>query len=619
MTNHEGPYMFFMRCSSLLLSALFLCACSFDNRSVTVGSASIKLPEGTAEGTSPSACGSNSSAGGRVYRVQIPSTIDEQPIVFQVFEPDVIDCSAKHALVLEGHGYAGSRQTAKSSGPLMGAPIGPYTAAGFAVISIDQRGHGESGGTIRVMDPAFEGRDLATVLDWAEQHLDYLRYRDGNLLVGSIGGSYGGGYQMLLWETDPKARLDAMVPTITWNDLAYSLSPGDVAKSFWLAFLGSGGDINTRGRQDPYLRAALLNAAATGRMPEEAKKQFFAHSPAYFCGQDYYSYGDLKGTKSDGADFATSSLTSSLPITSGLFEVTKSPLRSFNKVDALLFQGNRDNLFNINEAYHNFQCLKKGGGDVRLLTVENGHGTVTPDLGLIYEALAVKGVPISENCGPVNGTEATIAWFNEKLLGKGRADDVIRSGKKICLSLQTNDAVLLDQMPVGGKEFPVELPGGIPVAVTLGQLIPTVVPLASVTEISEVVGGIPRLSVNVASGLPGIDTLCQKSTDPFLRLATCDATVFVGLGIMTLSTSGKPPLVPELIDNQVMPLRGLGDHEVDLVGIGERLHKGDQLVLLVYGTAPIFAGTSSRDPLSAVVTLKGKVSVPLLGDLPNFK
>lgn len=609
--------MIVFRFSLLLLSAVILGACSNPSTSSVESARNIKLPEGTAEGTRPSACGSSPSAGGRIYRVQIPSTIDQEPIVFQVFEPDVIDCSAKHALVLEGHGYAGSRQTEKSS-TLLGPSIGPFTEAGYAAISIDQRGHGESGGTIRVMDPAFEGRDIATVLDWAEQHLDYLKYRDGNLVVGSIGGSYGGGFQMLLWLTDPKARLDAIVPSITWNDLAYSLSPGDVAKSFWLAFLGSGGDINTRGRQDPYVRNTLINSAATGRMPEEAKKQFFAHSPAYYCGQDYYKYGDLKGLKSEGLDFATSPLTSQLPFTTGFFEVTKSPLRTFNKVDALLFQGNRDNLFNLNEAFHNYQCLKKGGGDVRMLTFESGHGTVTPDLGLVYETLAVKGVPISTNCGPINETEATIAWFNEKLLGKGNADDVIRSGKKFCLTLQTNDAVLLDQMPIGGKEFPVELPGGLPVPVTIGQLVPTVVPLTSISEISEVVGGIAKLSVNLASGVPGIDALCQMATDPFLRLATCDATVFVGLGVMTVSTSGKPPLVPELIDNQVMPLRGLGDHEVELVGVGERLRQGDQLVLLVYGSAPIFAGTSSRDPLSAVVTLKGKVLVPLLGDLPTF-
>jgi len=607
-----------LKLSVLVLAALVVGGCGAGNGGGTSVGARTQIEQGTPPGISPQACGASRSPGGRVYRVQIPSLIDGEAITFQVFEPDVLDCNSKHALLVEGHGYAGSRQTEKSTSVEgLGPSIGPYTAAGYAVISIDQRGHGESGGTVRVMDPDFEGRDVATILDWAEANLDYLRYRDNNLLLGSIGGSYGGGFQMMLWATDPKGRLDAMVPEITWNDLPNSLSPGNVSKAFWLGFLGSGGDINTNGRQDPYIRSVLLNSLASGQMPEAARKQLFAHSPAYFCGQDRYGYGNLQGTSSDGSDFPLGPLTAGLPLTANTFSVTRAPLKTFNKVDALVFQSPRDNLFNFNEGYHNFECLKKGGGDVRLLTSENGHGTLGLDLGLPTQVLATGALP-QNSCGPINPVEATLAWFDEKLLGKGNADSVIVSGKKVCMSLANNDAVAVDQVKLGGTEFDVLLPGGLPIPVVIGQLAPVVIPLKSIDQSSEVLAGIPRLNVSVGFGNAALDELCSQPIDPLLRLGSCDSTVFVGLGVVTLSGSGKIPVIPELIDNQVIPLRGFGQHSVDMVGVAERLNQGDQLVLLVYGASPIYVAMSSRDPLAALVTVQGTVQVPLLGNLPKL-
>lgn len=574
------------------------------------------LPMGTADGIAPASCRSGKTEGGQVYRVEIPSRVDGESIVFQVFEPDTLNCGEKHALILEGHGYSGSRQTDKSGGqsPLsFGAPVGDLTQAGYAVISIDQRGHGESGGTVRVMDPEFEGQDLVAIIDWAEQHLDFLKYRDGNLLLGAIGGSYGGGYQMLLWETDPSQRMDAMVPEITWNDLPYSLNPGNVVKSYWALFLAGAGDALTQGRQDPFIRATLLDGVATGVFPADALPQFGAHSPAYFCGQ---GYSDMKGVTADGSTYVLAPLASNLPPTSGVFSISRSPLKRFQKVDALLFQGMRDHLFNFNEAYHNYQCLQRGGGDVRLLSYETGHGALSPDVGLVSQAVQVQGIPLSRNCGSVDATAATLAWFNEKLLGKGNADSAIPSGKNVCISLTQKDAVAVPQVTVGGTELPVAMPGSLPVPVTLGQLAPTIVPLTSVAEGTNVLAGIPHLKVKVSRGAAELDALCQDAQEPLFRLGSCDSTVFVGLGLITASASGKIPLLPELIDNQVMPLRGFGDFDVDMVGVGERLHAGDQLVLLVYGNSPTFVATSSRDLSTAIVTISGTVRLPLLGDLP---
>lgn len=52
------------------------------------------------------------------------------------------------------------------------------------------------------------------------------------------------------------------------------------------------------------------------------------------------------------------------------YDVAPTP---FAEVDVLLTQGMRDTLFNFNEAWRNFECLKASGGDVRLLTHQTGH------------------------------------------------------------------------------------------------------------------------------------------------------------------------------------------------------------------------------------------------------
>ncbi|MBD3640361.1 MAG: peptidase S15, partial [Marinobacter sp.] len=168
------------------------------------------LPDSIAEQVAASCSEGTDLTGGRSYRVQMPSRVDGAAVVFQVFEPTQFDCQTRHPLILQGHGFSGSRSTEAGSDPL--APIEPLIDAGYTVISIDQRGHGESGGTIRVMDPDLEGQDLVQIVDWAEANLDYLKYERDNLLLGGIGGSYGGGFQYLLYNVDPDQRMDAMVP-----------------------------------------------------------------------------------------------------------------------------------------------------------------------------------------------------------------------------------------------------------------------------------------------------------------------------------------------------------------------------------------------------------------------
>lgn len=549
-------------------------------------------------------------AGGRAYQVIFPSRVDGENVSIQIHEPDVIDCNARHALLLEGHGYSGSRQTAVGS-------FAQFTSAGYAVISIDQRGSPDSGGTVRVMDPDFEGEDLVAIVDWAEQHLDYLRYRDGNLLLGSMGSSYGGMYQYLLLNKDPDRRLDAIIPEIAPHDLTYSLNPNGVVKSYWALVLGGVGDVGTQLGQDSIIRSTLLEGGITGKFPDAALPFFAYHSMRYFCENPR----DL--TPEDGADtssYLLDPLFQLLPLTAnGEFSVITPSQRRVPRVDALIWQGPRDDLFNLNEAWRNYECLAEAGGDVRLLTYSFGHHFLSPtNLGLPLQVLNTLASPLNTNCGSISRDAASLAWFNEKLLGIGNADDVITSGRDMCFSLTEGDAVQIPQMPVGGESFPVELPGGLPVPVVIANPLPVIVPLTTAGAGSEVVAGIPTATLTLTRGNEALDALCQEETDPLLRLGTCDTTVFVGLGVVRTGLGELLPLVPDLLEEQVQPIRGLGTHEVELVGVAERIAEGDQIVLLLYGLSDAFIVSSSRDVTVPVVLVSGSVNLPLQGDLPNI-
>ncbi|MDX1589727.1 MAG: CocE/NonD family hydrolase [Oleiphilaceae bacterium] len=566
------------------------------------------MPVATTE-VDPMACGNN-EAGGRSYRVEVPSRVDGAAIVFQVLEPAQIDCRNGSPLILQGHGFSGSRTTEASG------EVGMLTEAGYTVISIDQRGHGESGGTVRVMDPDFEGEDLVQIVDWAEGNLDYLAYRGNDLMLGGVGSSYGGGFQYLLYHVDPDERMDAMVPDITWHNLLYSLNPGDVTKNHWLLFFSGTGDTNTDFGMDPFIRSSLVDGLLQGRFPEAALDFFYYHGPGYFMDN---SRGVSVFDSGNSQEYLLDPLTGRVPVTSDGRYIIKTPMADPYPVDVLMFQSTRDTLFPFNDAFDNYRVYSAAGGDVRLLTHSSGHELLSPNFGKVQEtlasldfyggALADGSIDSLSNCGSISKPAATLAWFDEKLRGQGKADDVITTGDQICYTLRPGDAVSAPRVTVGGQSFPVTGLSGDEGAVTAlagPNPLPTIVELVELPE-DGVIAGIPTADLSLSLGDEALDSQCMDEGTPLVHLGSCDAILFAGVGVIR---AGNP--VPELIDEQVFPLRGLGRHEVDLTGIAERLETGDRLVLMLYGQHPTFVGAHSRDLTSYQLQVSGSVRLPLL-------
>jgi ABC-2 type transport system ATP-binding protein len=576
-----------------------LCGCGSSGSSPIAASANApgvadslaNTPSPTFTGTVPASPTSGSRAG-TYYTIDLIGEKTGDTVGITVFEPTTLVAGQKYPLVLHSHGYSASRQMSTTTDPvsslLSPGNIDSLLAAGYGAISISERGSDESTGTIRVMDPDFEGHDLISVLDWAEHNLDWLMYGpsvDGsdphNLVVGSIGGSYGGMYQYLINNIDPKHRLDAMVPQISPSDLTYSLFPNNTIKAAWDLILFGIGDTAgqglDRGHTDPFITSFFIQGLSSNQISQDGRDFFYYHSNAYFC---------------NGQTVATNGGPGTVP--------GYPPIHS-GQINALIFQGFRDTLFTFNNAYENYSCLKQGGGDVRLLSYQYGHNAlqVVPDPGVLLYQPPLDF--LDTNCGNVNVDTATIAFFDQYLKGiPGAADKVVPT--QPCLSLTKGDAVLVDSVMTGEVGTEVDIPSTVVVAGGPPD-VPVSVPLGiTAGSTGEVIGGIPRLEVDVepvVSALPG------------------EPIIFVGIG----QTHNGVPGVYDLVDNQITPLRGAGQHAVDLVGVASRLAPGDTLALLIYGAHDQYDVTGSVNlgsPAVVPVTVTGKVWVPMLGALPNI-
>ncbi|HEX4879916.1 MAG TPA: CocE/NonD family hydrolase [Limnobacter sp.] len=582
-----------------------------------------------------SAGGATPRAGGGSYSVSLQSASGHN-IAFTVFEPSKFNCEQGNPLVLEGHGYGGSR--ASTPRGIMPSLI----EAGAGVISIDQRGFGDSGGTVRVMDPDFEGQDLLQILDWAEANLDWLRYsnaqpagqRKFNPVIGATGGSYGGGYQLLIHNVDPLNRLDALTPDITWNDLRYSLNPGGaygikdfsaaegqispvgVVKSGWALLLVAGGEagslspklqagqpqaLQTSG-QDFLIRETLLRGATANRFPAGALEFFRYHSPSYWC----------------DAEVAREQTFLRESVTPGLAQKKPAP------VDILFTQGFRDTLFNFNEAWHNFKCYRgledaKGRkADVRLLTHQSGHilpisPGMVPGLADLAEQGAQNGLNEIEfqkpggpfACGSLGIADAQFAFLVDKLFTaaeaqkiktdtQSKAFDMLASNKgKVCMSLaddvgqgeaSENAAIWLDEDKVLAKLGPQAK--GLATASELEPIAVDFVPGDPLNTLTSAVAGILRypfapavVPIDLPAGvttIAGIPTGTLEIAPPadMLMNPACTpllaATGMSPIGLLGLEPACDPMVFVGLGVNRNGAWRLVDDQVTPIRGFGKR-------------------------------------------------
>jgi pimeloyl-ACP methyl ester carboxylesterase len=510
--------------------------------------------------------------------------------------------------IVQSHGLGGSRITELAAdGTLYPEDPGldaidelaaalPYYD--YVVLSVDQRGHGESqpqngGGWARVNDPRYEVQDMRALLDWAWEHAGELQIQREehsgiarDIKVGTLGYSYGGGYQLALAALD--GRIDALVPVATWHNLFYSLLVDGVSKQSWVQtlclFIVTPSDGATRGTIDTPLMRTLCNNAAirdplafqirtlddllatvSGEYQQprpvaeaELMEFFDTHSPSY-----------LRKQERAGQPWG--------------FGESRARMRP---VPTLLVQGNRDGLFNLTDAYWNLRYLREAGADARLLTMDSGH--LSPALG------QVDG---SANCGALKGVQAILGWFDDKL--KGRAPAPADELPPVCLSVQATPgapasaelAVELPSLPIGNPAGAGTLPvraEKIEISLAATDGLPRFVPLATVPGPGYVLGGIP--SIGHSTVTPG-------------ALATHQAIAIFGVGVKRgPRTFLVDDQVTALLEGSTSSNRFVEEGDPILMpGIGEVLEAGDEIGLLFYEQHPQYAVVPSLTVLTTLL------------------
>jgi ABC-2 type transport system ATP-binding protein len=314
--------------------------------------------------------------------------------------------------ILTTNGFGGSKDDQ--------AGIARYLAAqDYAVLSYSGLGFGGSGCKITLDDPDWDGqaaRQLVSFLGGAtgiayadaahtqplpsvdnviHDPVDHAGGHDAHdPRVGMIGGSYGGEVQFAAASVDP--RIDTLVPLITWNDLAYSLTPNNtdfrtgvtsatpgVTKLTWpLLFFTDG---------------ALLDSA-TGFTYDPSRVIGCPNFTTELC-QDLAASGTLGYPTPD-----TLALLRHASVSTYLDRI---------RIPVLLAQGENDTLFNLNEAAATYQALKAQGTPVKMIWQSWGHSGSTPAPGELSLS----------NPDPATQYEAArvASWFNHYLRG-GPAD-----------------------------------------------------------------------------------------------------------------------------------------------------------------------------------------------------
>jgi predicted acyl esterase len=150
--------------------------------------------------------------------------------------------------VLLLHGLGGNRDSMNEIAEQFLVP------RGYAALTVDARGHGQSGGRSTLVG-ARETADYAAALSW-------LRARPGvsDTKIGAVGFSLGGASVWKLLAA-PGTRLAAAIPVITWTSLYDALMPQGFAKAGLVAYFRS---LLPDDRWDPQV-LALSNDALAGQ------------------------------------------------------------------------------------------------------------------------------------------------------------------------------------------------------------------------------------------------------------------------------------------------------------------------------------------------------------------
>lgn len=305
----------------------------------------------------------------------IVESFDGEPILATLMLPAGASASNPVPAVLKTHGWGGERDRAPN------AFMQRLLDEGYAILTWDSRGFGDSGGEANVGSPQFEVKDAGALMDYLAERPEIQQDGPGDPRVGWIGGSNAAGVQFNTAALDH--RVDAIVPEISWGLLTQDLNPRGVYKQGWGELLYTSG-----------LAAAMQDGLDSPAGPQAGAYAQQIH--------DAYEQTHTDGQISDDIK--------------KWFRQKSTVIRSAKiAAPTLIIQGSVDTLFPLEDAFTNYKHLVAAGTPVKLIAYCSGH-----TLGCSYPGGA-SGYPKGAGDKPPIFQDRIVAWLNRYVKGQNVA------------------------------------------------------------------------------------------------------------------------------------------------------------------------------------------------------
>ncbi|MFP5218217.1 MAG: CocE/NonD family hydrolase C-terminal non-catalytic domain-containing protein [Actinomycetes bacterium] len=303
---------------------------------------------------------------------------------------------------------------------------------GYVVLAYTAAGFDESGGCITLQSIDRDAVGTTSLVDQVlEPRTDLVR-DGGELVLGTVGGSYGGGWQLPYAALDDRVR--AAAPGRTWSLLRYSLNPnnrvvpGDptgfthalneqgVFKAQWTSLFFAAGNGEPVGGIPPTgeLRTACQEYKLAGGDSGAVSGITCTGYLSELC--DVFARVSTTGT-------ATAEDRELLDRASGATFLGELGAR---RLPVLLVQGQRDTLFNPNDALTTYTALRAAGSPVEMVWNWGGHGGYNSRAGEceVYGGGTGAPEPSPDGVGLEDCylTARTLAFFDRHLLPGAAAD-----------------------------------------------------------------------------------------------------------------------------------------------------------------------------------------------------
>jgi ABC-2 type transport system ATP-binding protein len=568
-----------------------------------------------------------------VQVVDGPANNHQATIDTRLYLPDNATAAAPQPAILMTHGFG----LTKLAGEVVSSAT--FLARhGYVVLTYTAQGFGSSSGCVTLQSRTYDVKDAQQLITKVLDPLPVVKHDANGAVVGMVGGSYGGGIQANVAESDK--RIHAISPGRTWNHLAYSLDPNNyVAPGDPTGFTHT---LNLQGvfkQQWTTLFFVSGNANPIGGAPPGIPPQ-----PAGGCPQDKLTSGDpatVAGAPCPGF-YAQVCLTyAGITATGDAQDADRALLADSSaqtqidklRIPVLLVQGQADTLFNENDAVATYTALRRNGVPVKMIWNSGGHGG--------YDSLPGECDVYGRGTGGADYTGLddcylslrTLAFLDDALRGipdrspgftffrdwvpyggKGANDEQYGDAPAFpvagttTFTLSGSNALMTSGATAGSASF-VNPPGGVPPAYseTSNFSGPASSPRNPLPP-SE----LPGQHVDFTAPPFGSDVVSVGIPSAHLRLAHAAPTDLVFFGkVYDVAPDGSATLIQRLIAPVRVPAGAVGKPvDIKLLGFAHRFSKGHAVRLTLASTDATSYNNKAPDQITVTTGAGSTFTLP---------